>query len=71
MPLVALLAAAWTVASSLLTDVALGLLCVGAGLGVVAFGMWWRNRHALRALNDFLHEQAQQGLAALEQRHGV
>ena len=58
-------------AAAFYTSIAIGLVTVGAALGVAAFVVWFRNRENLRALDELLREKAQAGLAALEEDPGV
>lgn len=60
-----LAAAAALLATSLVTNILVGFLGLGAILGVAAFVLWFQNRHNLRDLDDMLRDKATQGLAAL------
>lgn len=59
-------AAVYMVGAALLTNVVVGFVVVGAGLGVAAFVLWARNLHNLRALNAFLAHQARTGKATVD-----
>lgn len=51
--------------AALVMNLAIGLICVGALLGAVAFVVWFQNRANLRQLDNLLRDKAQTGLAAL------
>lgn len=66
-----LLVAAGFLGAAFYTNIAIGLTVLGAGLGAAAFVIWFKNRHGLRALNEFLAEQARAGHQAIAEQRPI
>lgn len=60
--------AGWVIGAAVFTNIAVGLVIIGATLGVIAFVLWVDARHNLRELDRMLAQKARHGFAALDKQ---